>query len=135
MSDRETLAKQKDYGKALFWVTGVLFILYAGFLVYFLFPQVNAGVHSLLSVILISLGIAIEGGVICSQARQSAPKFLAMGIVFAVINLAGLVLFSLRWTLCWPFIIGTALSASYIAGGFVKKRSAGLKAENAAQEE
>ncbi|MGE5495055.1 MAG: hypothetical protein ACM3S4_07145 [Burkholderiales bacterium] len=116
--------KPKDFGKMLFWAVGVLFILYGGFLVYFLLPQVRAGVHSLLPVILISLGIVTEGGVIISQSGQRAPKFLAMGIIFVVINIAGLVLFSLRWTLSWPFIIGAALSALYIASGFIKKKAA-----------
>jgi hypothetical protein len=120
--------KPIDYGKMLFWAVGVLFILYGGFLVYFLLPQVRAGVHSLLPVILIPLGIVAEGGVIISQSGQRAPKFLAMGIIFVIINIAGLILFSIRWTLCWPFIIGVVLSAAYIAGGFIKKKAAAAAA-------
>lgn len=120
--------KPIDYGKMLFWAVGVLFILYGGFLVYFLLPQVRAGVHSLLPVILIPLGIVAEGGVIISQSGQRAPKFLAMGIIFVIINIAGIILFSIRWTLCWPFIIGVVLSAAYIAGGFIKKKAAAAAA-------
>lgn len=127
MAGLKTAEKPKDFGKMLFWAAGILFILYGGFLVYFLLPQVNAGVHSLLSVILISLGIAIEGGVILSQSGQRAPKFLTMGIIFVIINIAGLILFSIRWTLCWPFLIGAALSVLYIFGGFAKKKAAAVQ--------
>jgi hypothetical protein len=125
MAEQEKQAARLKYpARILFLATGSLFILYGGFLIYFLLPQVNAGVHSLLPVILVSAGIIGEGFVILSQSGQAAPKFLSSGIIFVVINIAGLILFSLRWTFCWPFIIGAVLSALYIAGGFIKKKAA-----------
>jgi thiol:disulfide interchange protein len=124
MTEQKLAAKPNNLGKTLFLITGIMFILYGGFLIWFLLPQVNARVHSLVSVVLVAAGIIVEGFVIISQARQAAPIFLSMGIIFVVINIAGLVLFSIRWTLCWPFIIGIVLSAAYIMGGLIKKKTA-----------